>query len=84
MSAPGVHGGDSPEEIEANARLISAAPELRISAGTLLCLATSPRFQNMSVKDALAELVENGACPIDFGAAAIAKTEENIFQEQAA
>ena len=58
---------------EANARLIAAAPELYAEAQVLRCLATSPRFQNMTVAAALAELKANG-CGHDDGAA-IAKAE---------
>lgn len=47
-------------ETEANARLIAAAPELLIEAKIFRCLASSPRFQNMTVADALHELKING------------------------
>lgn len=53
---------------EANARLIAAAPELFREAEVLRCLATSPRFQTMTVAEALAELAANG-CGHDGGAA---------------
>jgi hypothetical protein len=44
----------------ANARLIAAAPDLLGEAQLLRCLATSPRFQEMTVREALAELKLNG------------------------
>lgn len=56
------------QDMQANARLISAAPDLLGEAHVLRCLATSPRFQNMSVARALAELQYNG-CGHDNGAA---------------
>lgn len=58
-------------DTEANARLIAAAPDLYGEAQVLRCLATSPRFQTMTVAEALAELANNG-CGHD-GGAAIAK-----------
>ena len=64
--------GPSAQE-EANARLIAAAPGLYTEAQVLRCLASSPRFQSMTVADALAELTANG-CGHD-GGAAIAKAE---------
>lgn len=69
-----VHGGGiSQETAEANARLMIAAPELLAEARVLRCLATSPRFQAMTVSEAFEELAENGAGH-DNGAA-IAKAE---------
>lgn len=61
---------DAPLTVEtaANARLIAAAPDLLIQAGVLRCLATSPRFQTMTVAEALAELCLNG-CGYDNGTA---------------
>lgn len=44
----------------ANARLIVAAPDLLNEARVLRCLATSPRYQQMTVADALREMKENG------------------------
>lgn len=41
---------------------------LRREAGVLLCLATSPRFQGMTVREALGELANNG-CGHDGGTA---------------
>lgn len=54
-----------------DASLIAAAPDLLGEAQVLRCLASSPRFQAMTVADALAELAANG-CGHD-GGAAIAK-----------
>jgi hypothetical protein len=51
-----------------DSRLANAAPLLLAEAGVLRCLATSPRFQSMTVADALAELAING-CGHDGGAA---------------
>ena len=45
------------------ADLIAALQVTAFGFATLLCLATSPRFQKMTVKDAIAELIENGAMP---------------------
>lgn len=53
---------------DANTRLLAAAPDLLREAGVLRCLATSPRFQAMHVREALAELAANG-CGHDGGAA---------------
>ena len=36
-----------------------AHKRLKADSDTLKCLATSPRFQNMTVADALAELADN-------------------------
>lgn len=56
------------DQAQANARLIAAAPGLLREAQVLRCLATSPRYQGMTVAAALAELAANG-CGHDGGAA---------------
>jgi len=48
--------------------LHAAAPELKTQAEILRCLATSPRFQNMTVAEALREMKDNAA-GYDNGAA---------------
>lgn len=72
------HGGIPTATIcrEYDARLIAAAPELLNEAQSLRCLATSPRFQRMTVADALAELKMNG-CGHDDGAAIAKATGES-------
>jgi hypothetical protein len=50
----------SPETCRANACLVAAAPGLLREAQLLRCLASSPRFQAMTVVEALAELDRNG------------------------
>lgn len=69
----GVGRGASEAEQKANAALIAAAPGLLAEAQVLRCLASSPRFQHITVAEALEELAANG-CGHD-GGAAIAKAE---------
>ena len=54
--------------IDAAFRLMAAAPALHSEATVLRCLASSPRFQSMTVAQAMAELANNG-CGHDGGAA---------------
>ena len=65
--------GSIEKEMFDNARLIAAAPQLYAQASVLSLLAHSPRFQHMTVAEALEELQRNG-CGYD-GGEALAKCE---------
>lgn len=70
-----------PQEMrDAIGMLLSAAPELDREARVLLALATEARFQDMTVRDALAELAASGRG--HDGGAAVAKAEGDEWTEE--